>query len=132
MGVMQHVVKGKDPRRRPRGRHETMAVCPGGRVVLIGAETGFRPVPRQFAAAMGPQMHHGRPSARHRHRIAGDLFQDGPFARLRTEGHTGHPLAPLNRGDRMAHHHPNAKRAGLSDQFTVLRQDAGIQHGGHL
>ncbi len=70
----------------------------------------LRVVPCELAAAMGPQMHHRRPAARHRHRVAFDLFENRAFARLRTDRHGGHAFAALDLGNALAILNPDTKR----------------------
>ncbi len=96
--------------------HETLPVSTCRRAGGVGAEHRLRVVPDQLAAAMRPQMHDRRPAARHRHAIAGDLLQHGPFAGLRTQGDARHTLAAFHLGDAFAIGHADAQSAGLVDQ----------------
>ncbi len=79
---------------------------------------------------MGPQVHHGRPAARHRHRVTFDLFQNGPFSGLRAKRHACHALAALDLGDGLAGFHADAQCLGLFHQFTAALR-ARIDHDRH-
>ena len=101
-----------------------------GRAGGIRAEHGVGVVPCQLAATMAPQMHHGRPAARHRDRIAGDVFQTRPFASLHAQGHTGDTLGALDLGNALAGFHPYAQSPRLRGQRPI-GDNARIHDAGH-
>ena len=114
----------------PCGIDHRQAVMADRRAGGIGTEHGVSLVPRQLAATMAPQMHHGRPAARHGDRIAGDVFQTRPFASLHAQGHTGDTLGALNLGDALAGFHPDPQGPRLCGQRPI-GDSARIHDAGH-
>ena len=101
-------------------RHdEGLTISTRWRFFRVRAEHRLIGVPSQFATAMGPQMHHRGPAARHRYAIAADLFQHRTLARLRTKRHARDTLAALHLGDPFAHLDPDAQIARAVDQRAI-------------
>ncbi len=107
-GILKHRRAAQMPIGQTCHFDKTGPICPQGRLIRIGAEHGLIGVPNQLATAMGPQMHHGRPAARHGHHITSDLFEHGAFTGLRANLHPSHPLAAFNFRNAAAKGHANA------------------------
>jgi len=131
MGVVQDIIQRKEPTRGTGSGDKTMPVRPQRRIVHIGAEHGPGGIPGQLAAAMGPQMHHRRPSARHGDGVTGEGFKHRTLARLAAHLYACHAFAACHPRHGMTHHHANAQIFGACHQRGILRQHAGIQNGGH-
>ena len=110
---------------------EAFAVRAQRRAIRVGAEKGVRLVPDQLAAAVGPQVHHGGPAARHGNAVAGDRFRDRAFAVLRADLHPGDAFAAIDGCDPAVCQHFDAKGAHLLWQLA-LRRCACVDHGGHV
>ena len=103
---------------RPSAKDHRFAVLTRWWTRRVGTKMRLRFVPNQLAAAMAEQMHDRRPAPRHRHNVAGDLLQHGPFARLQPDRHPRHPLATLDLDDRPACGDANTHRARLIRQIA--------------
>ena len=76
-------------------------------------------IPDQFATAMGPQVHHWRPTTRHGHHITSDLLEHRAFTGLRTYLHPGHPFTAANFGNAAAKGHADACCLGRLHQCSA-------------
>ena len=76
-------------------------------------------IPIQLAARMRPKMHNRRPTARHRHGLARDFFQNGPFARLQTQANRFDAFATFDFGDTFTCLNSDPQSPDLIGQFTI-------------
>ena len=81
---------------------KSSSISPQRRLIGIGTEHCLIGIPDKLAAAMGPQVHHGRPATGHRHHVTRDLLKHRAFTRLRTDLHPGHPFAAFHLGNAAA------------------------------
>ena len=102
VGVRQSLGGAQVARGGACGQDKAGAVSAKRRAVGVGAEMREVVVPAELAAAVGPEMDHGRPAARHGDGVAGDLVQHRAFAGLQAERDTGHSAATLDLGDGFA------------------------------
>ena len=119
--IRQHTVQFQRATGRASSHDKTVAILIGGTALGIGAEMRLRLIPCQLATAMGPQVYHGRPAARHSDRVTFDLFQNSAFASLRTDRDASDTLAAFDLGNGFAVLDADTKGTRLFRQCSATR-----------
>ena len=114
----ERVARAPPARRRPGREGDGAPVGARGRACRIGQERRPALVPDELAAGLGPQMHRGRPAARHRHRVAGDALAPLARAGLVEDAHALDAPAAQRR-HAGARDHAQARRARARHQRAV-------------